>query len=84
MSEDKIRLYSEEEAASLLGMSPRMLANRRRAGRIGAIKDGRVIGYTLAHLKEYLRRSQRRSAASIDELDPELLIKALQKKLQTK
>ncbi|MBN9547241.1 MAG: hypothetical protein J0I19_17380 [Alphaproteobacteria bacterium] len=76
------KLYSEKEAAEMLGMTPRMLADRRRTGRISAIKDGHLIAYTAAHLTEYQKNHQRRSTASIEELDPELLIRVLRKRLE--
>lgn len=50
------RIYSEEEAATILGMTKRMLAMRRRAGKIGHVKDGRYIGYTQEHLDRYCRK----------------------------
>jgi hypothetical protein len=51
--DDAKRTYSEAEAAELLGMTVRMLAERRRAGKIKCIKDGRYIRYTDRHLAAY-------------------------------
>ena len=75
------KLYSEHEAAEILGMTPRMLADRRRAGKISAIKDGHVIAYTAAHLTEYQKNNQRRSTTSIQDIEPELLLQALRRRL---
>lgn len=75
------KLYSEDEAATLLGMTRRMLADRRRAGKISAIKDGHVIAYTAAHLTEYQKNHQKKSAASVQDIDSELLIQALRMRL---
>jgi len=74
--------YSEEEAAEILGMTPRMLATRRRAGKISAIKDGHVIRYTSEHLSEYQKNHQRRSFDSVEKMDPDALINALRKQLR--
>ena len=57
LAEDKI--YNEKEAAALLGMSARMLARRRRAGKIRHIKDGDFIAYRQTHLDEYCKRLER-------------------------
>ena len=46
-------LYSEEEAAALLGMTKRMLAKRRYEGKIGHCKDGHFVGYSQKHIDTY-------------------------------
>jgi hypothetical protein len=57
LGEDKI--YNEREAAALLGMSERMLAQRRRAGKICHIKDGDYIAYLQSHLDDFCKRSEK-------------------------
>jgi hypothetical protein len=76
-------LLTESEAAAILNMTPRMLADRRRAGKISSVKDGHVIGYTLHHIAEYQRRFQRKGKSGA-ELDTETLIAALRKQLLRK
>ena len=49
-------LFSEEEAAALLGMSKRMLAKRRYEGKIGHCKDGHFIGYSQRHIDSYCEK----------------------------
>jgi hypothetical protein len=50
------RIFSEEEAASLLGMTKRMLAKRRYEKKIKFLKDGHFIGYTQRHLDAYCEK----------------------------
>jgi hypothetical protein len=51
------RLFSESEAAAMLGMSPRMLANRRRARKIEHVRDGRYyIRYRQRDIDGYLSK----------------------------
>jgi len=50
---DPITLFTETEAAKILGMSVRQLANRRRAGKIGYIKDGAFVAYTKKHITDF-------------------------------
>lgn len=45
--------FTEPEAAAFLRMTPRMLAMRRRAGKIRFRKDGRYIVYTKPDLLAY-------------------------------
>jgi hypothetical protein len=78
-----IELLSEAQAADILNMTPRMLADRRRAGKIGSIKDGHVIAYTMQHLADYQRMFQRRGNARA-ELDTKTLIKVLKDRLNAK
>jgi hypothetical protein len=47
-------LWNEAEAAVYLGMTSRQLADRRRAGKIGCLKDGHFIAYTPEHIRTYL------------------------------
>jgi hypothetical protein len=76
--------FTEDEAATILCMTPLMLARRRRAGKISAVKDGHVIGYTSAHLAEYQKNHQRRSLVSAEDIDPNTLIMALKRQLLKK
>lgn len=62
MEDERARLpgdrlaYSEEEAASLLGLEPHVLRDERRRGRIAASSIvGRRIRYTRDDLLAYLR-----------------------------
>lgn len=48
--------YSEEEAATLLGVSKNTLKFERHRGRVEASKVGRRIRYTRQQLEDYLRR----------------------------
>jgi len=49
------RIFSEIEAAAILGMSSEVLAKRRRAGKIGHIRDGRYyIRFLQRHIDAYL------------------------------
>jgi hypothetical protein len=57
---DREGLYSEEEAAALLKMSIKMLARRRRAGKILCIKDQDYIAFTGRHILEYCAIFQKR------------------------
>jgi hypothetical protein len=50
-----LALYTEEEAAQILRMSVRQLANRRRARKIDCIKDGAFIAYTKKHLRDFCK-----------------------------
>lgn len=56
---DEGRVFTEPEAARLLKMTTRMLANRRRDGKIRCLKDGHFITYTVAHIAEYLSSLER-------------------------
>jgi len=51
---DREDVFTEREAAEILKMTPRMLATRRRAGKIRCIKDGHFIVYKVEHFAEYL------------------------------
>lgn len=64
---EKGRIYSEEEAAALLKMTPRMLADRRRAFKISCNKDQAYISYTGEQLLAYLSSHVRRGTQ--DEFD---------------
>lgn len=76
-------LYTEEEAAALLGMSIRMIADRRRAGKIGTITDGqRFIRYKKEHLEAYLRAQHR--GMMTEEMDPSTLLGELRRQLLVK
>jgi hypothetical protein len=75
----KDRLFSEEEAAAILGISLRMLADRRRAGRIGAIKDGYYIRYKIHHLEAYL--DAHGCSALSQDMDPNALVSEIRKQL---
>jgi hypothetical protein len=84
MDEIEHQIFTEEEAAFLLKMTPLMLARRRRAGKIAAIKDGHFIRYTWQHLVAYQKSFQRRGGRTADELSPEALLKALSRQLLDK
>jgi hypothetical protein len=77
-------LFTEDEAAFLLNMTTPMLATRRRAGKIGAIKDGKFIRYKEEHLIAYIQDHHRNSATSTiapSDIDPATLLTALKKQL---
>jgi hypothetical protein len=77
-------LFTEDEAAFLLNMTTPMLATRRRAGKIGAIKDGKFIRYKEEHLIAYIQDHHRNVATSTiatSDIDPTTLLAALKKQL---
>ena len=47
-------MYSESQAAKLLGLTPIALKNERARGRIGFLKRGTSIRYLPEHLREYV------------------------------
>lgn len=80
---DLQRLYSEKEVATLLGMTERMLAQRRRAGKIGCMRDGKLIAYSAQHIETYLRRHELRAGSRPKDKTPEELLEELRKKLSS-
>ena len=54
-------LFSEEEAAKILRMSVRQLANRRRARKIACIKDGAYVAYTEGNLRDFCEAARQNS-----------------------
>jgi hypothetical protein len=73
-------LFTEDEAAFLLNMTPGMIAQRRRAGKIASIRDGRhFIRYKKEHLIAYLLDERR--DAEPEELDPTTILTALKRQL---
>ena len=78
---DRDTLYTEAQAADLLKMTPRMLAERRRAGKIGHIKDGRFIVFAQQHLDEYRRAHQRRGVYADQPSDTERLLDVVSRHL---
>ncbi len=46
--------YSQGEAARLLGVTPRLIDQERRAGRLKAVKIGNRFVYSRADLSNYL------------------------------
>ena len=84
MAEQDGEIFTEEEAAAILGMTPRMLARRRRAGKIGAIKDGHFIRYTRQSLVAYQKAFHRRGGKGADDMSPEALLKAIGRQLLDK
>lgn len=74
-------IFSEEQAAAFLQMTPRMLADRRRAGKIRCIKDGRFIAYTTKHFAEYLNVSEKRAGEHLLS-DTSFLLEAVKEHLE--
>jgi len=50
-----IVLFTEEEAARILRMSVRQLANRRRARKIECIRDGVYVAYSEKNLRDFCK-----------------------------
>jgi excisionase family DNA binding protein len=50
------RIYSEKEAAAVLGVTVRTLYNLRRAGLLHCTRAGRLVRYTSRHLSEFIAR----------------------------
>jgi hypothetical protein len=74
----KDEIYTESEAAALLKMTPRRLADRRRAGKIACIKDGRYVAFTRQHIEEYCRAYRRGSVFSDNAgADEEIVLMSL-------
>jgi hypothetical protein len=70
-------LFTEDEAAFLLNMTPGMIAQRRRAGKIASIRDGRhYVRYKKKHLFAYMLEPHRN--ARPEELNPTAALKALE------
>jgi hypothetical protein len=53
--ESDSKMYSQVEAAAILGMTLGMLMDRRRAGKIGCVKDGHYIAFSRLHIEDYKR-----------------------------
>lgn len=58
ISHDLRLQLSEQEAAAALGVAESFLAERRRAGKISYIADGKFPRYTVPHLLDYLHRHE--------------------------
>ena len=74
---DRARIYSEEEAAELLGMTIRQLATRRRAGKISCLKDGHFIAYLPDQIIEYCATFRRDRGFIVQGMTGEEMIAAL-------
>ena len=74
------RILTQREAAEILGMTPRMLAARRRAGKIGWFKDGKWIGFTPQHVEEYIKACSK--TPDKDDLEVDRLLSVLRRKLK--
>jgi len=80
-SADESRLFTEQEAALLLKMTPRMLAKRRYDKKIRYIKDGHFIVYKFSHLVEYLVAVERGTGLEVYLSDTSELLDAVRKHL---
>lgn len=49
-------LYDAESAAELLSTTPRRIHELRRAGQLGAVKDGRMLKFRHEDLQNYADR----------------------------
>lgn len=66
------RLYTTEEAAALLGISPRTLETaRQRGGGPRYYRVGRCVRYAKSDLIAYLAKRLRKSTSDIEEMDDE-------------
>jgi hypothetical protein len=74
-------VLTELEAASLLKMSKRMLANRRRAKKIRCLKDGHFISYKITHIAEYLISVEKGTELESHLSDTSRLLEAVQRHL---
>lgn len=52
------KLYTEEQLATMLGVSAATLARERRAGKLKSTRIGNRVRYTAAHLTAYLERQE--------------------------
>lgn len=68
-------LFTEREAAAILNMTPRMLAARRKAGKIGCCKDGRYVVYSGKQIADYIGSQQQ--AVTLRHIRPDKLLEAL-------
>lgn len=79
---DRDTVLTELEAAAILKMSRRMLADRRRAGKIRCLKNGHFISYKLTHIAEYLISVEKGAGLEMHLSDTSRLLEAVQKHLE--
>jgi len=57
-------LLSCQEAAHLLGISPRTLFSHTKAGKIPSLKIGRLVKYPLVELQAWIKAQTQRGGAA--------------------
>jgi hypothetical protein len=66
--------FTEIEAAKFLKMTPRMLAERRRAGKISHTREGKYVSYTREQLEEFCRVHSTVGPAKYKIKDSEIMV----------